>query len=166
MFAIAVSSDAIASAVKIAAAAHLRRSVKTPSMATSSFAEIVSVDIRKALQHAGSWTLTLGSHLGRLSSDVAVGTAHDDGPLPAREINRRSDRNSFLAGDSGHRLFRKPDASISLEYRRRPDRRNEDAQSAKREISNFRGNRRNTVAPPSRVRTFVLARFGLLMAIY
>jgi hypothetical protein len=50
MFAIAVSSDAIASAVKIAVAAHLRRSAGRPSIATDRFAEIVSVDIRKALR--------------------------------------------------------------------------------------------------------------------
>jgi hypothetical protein len=47
MFAIAVSSDAIASEVKMAAAAHLRRSAGKPSIAASPSAEIVSVDIRK-----------------------------------------------------------------------------------------------------------------------
>src|SRR5271166_3596580 len=45
MFAIAVSSDAIASAVKIAAAAHLRRSAARLLIAIGAFAEIVSVDI-------------------------------------------------------------------------------------------------------------------------
>src|ERR1700722_11850477 len=47
MFAIAVSSDAIASAVKIAAAAHLRRFAARLSIAAGAFAEIVSVDIRQ-----------------------------------------------------------------------------------------------------------------------
>jgi hypothetical protein len=50
MFAIAVSSEAIASAVKMAAAAHLRRCAGRPLIAIGPFAEIVSVDIRKALQ--------------------------------------------------------------------------------------------------------------------
>jgi hypothetical protein len=50
MFAIAVSSDAIASAVKIAAAAHLWRSAGRPSIVTGPFAEIISVDIRKVLR--------------------------------------------------------------------------------------------------------------------
>jgi hypothetical protein len=45
MFAIAVSSDAIARVVKMAAAAHLRRPAARPSIATGSFAEIVSADI-------------------------------------------------------------------------------------------------------------------------
>jgi hypothetical protein len=86
---------------------------------------------------------------------------HRDGPLPAYDINRRPDRNSFLAGDNDHLLFRKPDASISLQYRWQHGRRNEDAQSAKREISNFRNSRRNIAALPSRVHTFSLVRFGL-----
>jgi hypothetical protein len=45
MFAIAVSSEAIARAVKIAAAAHLRRSAGRPLIATGPSAEIISVDI-------------------------------------------------------------------------------------------------------------------------
>jgi hypothetical protein len=45
MFAIAVSSEAIASAVKIAAAAHFRRSGGRPLVAAGLFTEIVSVDI-------------------------------------------------------------------------------------------------------------------------
>jgi hypothetical protein len=45
MFAIAVSSDAIARAVKMAAAAHLRRSPDRSSIVTGPFAVIVSVDI-------------------------------------------------------------------------------------------------------------------------
>src|SRR3979411_2412675 len=53
MFAIAVSSDAIARAVKMAAAAHLRRSAGRPSIATGPLAEIVSVAIRETLQYAG-----------------------------------------------------------------------------------------------------------------
>jgi hypothetical protein len=47
MFAIAVSSDAIASAMKIAAAAHLRCFASRPSIAIGAFTEIVSVDISK-----------------------------------------------------------------------------------------------------------------------
>src|ERR1700730_10209499 len=50
MFAIAVSSDAIATAVKIAAAAHPRRSAGRPSIAAGPSAETISVDIRKDLQ--------------------------------------------------------------------------------------------------------------------
>jgi hypothetical protein len=50
MFAIAVSSDAIASAVKIAAAAHRWRSAGRPSATTGPFAETISVDIQKRLQ--------------------------------------------------------------------------------------------------------------------
>jgi hypothetical protein len=46
MFAIAVSSDAIASAVKIAAPAHRRRSAGRPSIITGPIAEIISVDIQ------------------------------------------------------------------------------------------------------------------------
>jgi hypothetical protein len=45
MFAIAVSSDAIASAMKIAAAAHLRCLASGPAIATGAFTEIASVDI-------------------------------------------------------------------------------------------------------------------------
>src|SRR5260221_3120548 len=47
IFAIAVSSEAIASAVKIAAAAHPRRSAGRPSTAAGRSAEIISVDIPK-----------------------------------------------------------------------------------------------------------------------
>jgi hypothetical protein len=53
MLAIAVSSDAIASAVKIAAAAHPRRSAGRPSVTVSPSAEIVSVDIQNDLQILG-----------------------------------------------------------------------------------------------------------------
>ena len=49
MFAIAVSSEAIARAVKMAAAAHRRRCAGRPLIATGPSAEIVSIDIRKAL---------------------------------------------------------------------------------------------------------------------
>src|ERR1700716_2519217 len=45
MLAMAVSSDAIASAVKMAATAHLRRSAGRPSIAAGRSAEIVSVAI-------------------------------------------------------------------------------------------------------------------------
>src|SRR4051812_29395251 len=53
MLAIAVSSDAIASAVKMATAAHLRRSAGRPSITTGPLAETISVDIRKALRLSG-----------------------------------------------------------------------------------------------------------------
>jgi hypothetical protein len=53
MFAIAVSSDAIASAVKIAAAAQPRRPAGRPSIATGLSAAIVSVDIQKGFQPGG-----------------------------------------------------------------------------------------------------------------
>src|SRR5258705_9187789 len=53
MLAIAVSSDAIASAAKMATAAHLRRSAGRSSITTGPFAEIISVDTRKALQPSG-----------------------------------------------------------------------------------------------------------------
>src|SRR6185295_18918767 len=55
MFAIAVSSEAIARAVKIAAAAHLRRSAGRPPIATGPSAEIISVDIRKAPAWSIKW---------------------------------------------------------------------------------------------------------------
>src|SRR6185369_420542 len=55
MFAIAVSSEAIARAVKIAAAAHLRRSAGRSPIATDPSAEIISVDIRKAPAWSIKW---------------------------------------------------------------------------------------------------------------
>ena len=45
MFAIAVSNDAIAGAMKMAAAAPLGRSLGRSLIVTGSFAEILSVDI-------------------------------------------------------------------------------------------------------------------------
>src|ERR1700676_652011 len=48
MLAIAVSSEAMVSAVKIAVTAHFRRSAGRPSTAAGLFAEIISVDIRAA----------------------------------------------------------------------------------------------------------------------
>jgi hypothetical protein len=53
MFAIAVSSDAIARAVKMAAAAYLRRSAGRPSISTGPLAEMISVDIRKLSNFSG-----------------------------------------------------------------------------------------------------------------
>src|ERR1700676_424870 len=53
MLAIAVSSEAIARAVKIAAAAQFRRSAGKPSIAAGISAEIVSVDIRNGLPIPG-----------------------------------------------------------------------------------------------------------------
>jgi hypothetical protein len=97
---------------------------------------------------------------GRIAEIVSV-----DIPKALQAISRRSDRNRFSAGDSGHLLFRKPDAGIFLARRRQAGCRNEDAQSAKQGILNFRSSRRNTVAPPGWVHTFELAPFALLSAI-
>src|SRR5882757_3567369 len=82
MFAIAVSSDAIATAVKMAAAAHPRRSAGRPSIAAGSLAEIISVDIREGLQLSGCSTDSGRTAVGSLHA--AYATRHAGGGWRSR----------------------------------------------------------------------------------
>src|SRR6202140_4814080 len=82
MLAIAVSSEAIASAVKIAAAAQFRRSAGRPSLAAGLFAEIVSVDIPGGSPDAWRCSANAGGAAG--------GSLHDAYArrMPARRLLR------------------------------------------------------------------------------
>src|SRR5713226_8526588 len=77
MFAIAVSSEAIATAVKMAAAAHPRRSAGRPSIAAGPSAEMISVDIREGLQLSGCSTDNGQPAGGSLHAAYARGDSGD-----------------------------------------------------------------------------------------